>query len=82
MKQGIHPKGYRPVLFTDVSSGAAFVVGSTIQTEKTGIYEGTEYPMVEIEVSSASHPVYTGADTRMDTTGRVERFRARAAKKK
>ncbi|MEK9160569.1 MAG: type B 50S ribosomal protein L31 [Patescibacteria group bacterium] len=82
MKADIHPADYRTVLFEDISSGAQFLIGSTIRTEETGTYEGKEYPKVLIEISSKSHPFYTGEDRTLDKTGRVEKFKQRALKKK
>lgn len=82
MKNNIHPEGYRPVVFEDLASGAQFLIGSTIATTETTKFEGKEYPKVSVEISSKSHPFYTGEDRLMDKTGRVERFRQRAAKKK
>lgn len=79
MKKDIHPAEYRQVLFEDMSSGAQFLVGSTIRTTETGMYEGKEYPKYVIEISSASHPFYTGEERSLDKTGRVERFKQRAA---
>ena len=82
MKTDIHPENYRPVIFHDNSSGARFLIGSTIETEAADTWEdGKEYPVAYVEVSSASHPFYTGTEKVMDTAGRVEKFKARAAKK-
>ena len=80
MKKDIHPQGYRPVVFEDLSSGAQFLIGSTIKTNETTRFEGKEYPKAVVEISSASHPFYTGEDRMLDKTGRVERFKQRAAK--
>ena len=80
MKKDIHPTNYRPVVFKDVSNGEMFLISSTIETEETIKYEGKEYPMYEVEISSTSHPFYTGDQRIMDTAGRAERFRQRAAK--
>mgnify|MGYP006316029567 CR=1 FL=1 len=81
MKSDIHPKDFRPVIFHDNSSGERFLVGSTIHTDKTEKWtDGKEYPITFIDVSSASHPFYTGQEKVMDTAGRVERFKARASK--
>ena len=78
MKQGIHPEGYRPVVFRDASNGHAFLTRSTIQTERTIQWEdGNEYPLVNLEISAASHPFYTGTQRLLDTAGRVERFNQR-----
>ena len=79
MKKDIHPEGYRTVMFEDMSSGAVFLIGSTIRTNETGTYEGKEYPKVTVEISSKSHPFYTGEDRTLDKTGRVEKFKQRAA---
>lgn len=81
MKQEIHPDNYRLVIFEDTSNGARFLIGSTVATEETGKWEdGTEYPLKHIDVSSSSHPFYTGQEKVMDTAGRVDRFKQRAAK--
>jgi len=82
MKKDIHPDTYRPVVFEDLASGAQFLIGSTMPTKETTTFEGKEYPKVQVEISSKSHPFYTGEDRSLDTTGRVERFKQRAAKKK
>lgn len=79
MKKDIHPTNYRPVIFRDASSGAAFLIGSTVETKEKGAFEGQEYPQVTIEISSASHPFYTGLDKTIDKAGRVEKFRQRRA---
>ncbi len=82
MKKDIHPENYRPVVFEDMASGAQFIIGSTIETKETITVEGKEYPKVTVEISSQSHPFYTGEDRTLDKTGRVERFKQRAAKAK
>ena len=83
MKADIHPENYRTVIFHDNSSGERFLVGSTIRTESTDMWtDGKEYPIAFVDVSSASHPFYTGQEKVMDTAGRVERFKARAEKSK
>jgi large subunit ribosomal protein L31 len=74
VKPEIHPE-YREVLFVDLSNDFKFVTRSTVQTRETMKYEGKEYPLVKIEVSSESHPFYTGKHKIMDTAGRVEKFR-------
>jgi large subunit ribosomal protein L31 len=74
MKKDIHPE-YREVLFKDVSCEFAFVTRSTIKTDQTQVWEdGKEYPMVKLDISSASHPFYTGQQKVMDTEGRIEKF--------
>ncbi len=82
MKKDIHPDDYRKVVFVDQSSGIQFLMGSTIRTDETITFEGKEYPMKLVEISSASHPFYTGEDRSLDKTGRVEKFKQRAAKRK
>jgi len=80
MKADIHPADYRLVIFEDIASGEKFLVGSTIKSTETGTFEGKEYPKVTVEISSKSHPFYTGEDRTLDKTGRVERFKQRAQK--
>ena len=80
MKAGIHPE-YREVVFQDVSSDFAFLTRSTVETEETIKWEdGNEYPLVKVEVSSASHPFYTGKHKVLDSGGRVDRFKKRYGK--
>ena len=77
MKAEIHPD-YNLVLFRDLASGKVFRPGSTMTSDKTEKWEdGNEYPIVEVEISSESHPFYTGKQRIMDSAGRVERFNAR-----
>ena len=78
MKKDIHPKEYRTVLFEDISSGEQFLIGSTIKTTETATIKGTEYPKIKVEISSASHPYYTGTENILDSAGRVEKFKLRA----
>lgn len=83
MKKDIHPKEYRPVLFIDNSNGAEFVLSSTSRTQEKGkAKDGKEYPVVRLEVTSASHPFYTGTEKSLDTAGRAEKFKAKVAKAK
>ena len=80
MKKNIHPKEYREVIFDDATSGKRFLIGSTIDTEKTDKWDdGKTYPVFTVEISSASHPFYTGHAKTIDTAGRVEKFKARTA---
>ncbi len=76
MKKGIHPD-YREVVFHDLSSDYKFLTRSTVQTKDTIEFEGQTYPLVKIEVSSQSHPFYTGKNVLLDTAGRVDKFRKR-----
>lgn len=81
MKKDIHPK-YRPVVFKDVSNDVSFLTRSTVKCDKTMKWEdGNEYPLYTVEISSTSHPFYTGQQKLVDTAGRVDRFRRRYAKK-
>lgn len=74
MKDGIHP-AYRDVVFVDLSNDFKFITRSTVQTRETIKYQGKEYPLVKLEVTSESHPFYTGKHKIVDTAGRVEKFR-------
>ena len=76
MKPDNHPE-YRQVLFHDTSVDHYFLVGSTAQTEETMEYEGQTYPYVQLELSSASHPFYTGKQRTTDRDGRVAQFNKR-----
>ena len=77
MKSSIHP-AYRPVVFRDASADFSFLTRSTATSERTITWrDGREYPVIDVEVSSASHPFYTGQSKVLDTAGRVERFRRR-----
>ncbi|RAI91935.1 type B 50S ribosomal protein L31 [Algoriphagus yeomjeoni] len=81
MKADIHPN-YRDVVFYDTSSEFKFLTKSTIETSETITWEdGNEYPLFKVEVSSESHPFYTGKKMMLDTAGRVEKFNRRYAKK-
>lgn len=83
MKKEIHPDNFRPVIFHDNGSGVRFLIGSTVETDETDTWEdGQTYPIRRVDVSSDTHPFYTGQEKVMDTAGRVERFKARAAKAK
>ncbi len=80
MKSGIHPN-YREVVFQDLSSDFAILTKSTIDTKETIKWEdGQQYPLVKVEVSSASHPFYTGKHKLLDTGGRVDKFKKRYSK--
>lgn len=81
MKSNIHPN-YRDVVFYDTSSEFKFLTKSTIETNETIVWtDGISYPVYKIEVSSESHPFYTGKKMMLDTAGRVEKFNKRYAKK-
>jgi large subunit ribosomal protein L31 len=76
MKQGIHPE-YNEIVFQDVSTGFQFKTRSTIQSSKQTVKweDGKEYPLIKLEISSASHPFYTGKQKILDTEGRIEKFK-------
>ena len=80
MKSGIHPK-YREVVFQDLSSDFVFLTRSTVETKETVKWQdGKEYPLVKVEISSASHPFYTGKHKVLDSGGRVDKFKKRYGK--
>lgn len=80
MKKDIHPE-YRPVVFRDASSDFSILTRSTVETSQTIEYEdGNTYPVVQMDISSASHPFYTGRQRIVDSGGRVQRFQNRLAR--
>jgi large subunit ribosomal protein L31 len=80
MKADIHPQ-YREVVFQDVTSDFRFLTRSTMASKETVKWEdGNEYPLIKIEISSATHPFYTGQNKIMDTSGRIDKFKKRYAK--
>ncbi len=80
MKKDLHPE-YKEVVFLDTSSDFKFLTKSTMKSSDTIKWEdGNEYPLIKIEVSSASHPFYTGKKLFVDTAGRVEKFKKRYQK--
>ena len=80
MKADIHPT-YRDVVFQDVTANFSFLSRSTLGSKETIKWEdGNEYPLIKVEISSASHPFYTGKQKTIDTGGRVDKFRKRYAK--
>ena len=74
MKKGIHPENYRPVVFKDMSNGDMFLTKSTAKTNDTVEFEGETYPVVKVEISSTSHPFYTGKSKLVDTA-KPQRFK-------
>jgi len=82
MQADIHPE-YKDVVFQDISTGETFITRSTIEktTGETITLDGNDYPLVRVEVSSASHPFYTGKQTLVDTEGRVEKFKQKYARR-
>jgi large subunit ribosomal protein L31 len=79
MKQDAHPK-YHPVVFQDLSSEFSFLTRSTMSSKETVKWEdGNEYPLIKVDISSHSHPFYTGKQKTLDVGGRVDKFRQRLA---
>ncbi len=74
MKPGIHPE-YREVVFMDISNGFKFITRSTVSARDRITIDGREYPLFKLDVTSETHPFYTGAQQRIIETGRVEKFR-------
>ena len=76
MKTEIHPE-YNAIVFRDLASGETFLTRSTLTSDKTIELDGETYPVVDVEISSASHPFYTGKQRILDSAGRVEKFNQR-----
>ncbi|WP_110589190.1 type B 50S ribosomal protein L31 [Microbacterium suaedae] len=76
MKTDIHPT-YQPVVFRDLGSGETYLTRSTATSDKTVELDGVSYPVIDVEISAASHPFYTGKQRIMDSAGRVEKFNQR-----
>ncbi len=82
MKQDIHPKNYRLVVFKDMSNGSSFISRSSAASKDSVQWEdGNEYPLIKLEISNTSHPFYTGKNVLVDTAGRIDKFKKRYAKK-
>ncbi len=73
MKKDIHPNA-RKVLFKDITTDQNFIIDSCVETDEKITYEGVEYPLVKVEISSSSHPFYSGKERSGGTTGRIEKF--------
>jgi large subunit ribosomal protein L31 len=83
MKQGLHPESYRLVVFRDMSNGHSFLSRSTAYSKETVKWEdGNEYPVIKLEISSTSHPFFTGKNVLVDTAGRIDKFKKKYEKKK
>ncbi|HEY1835798.1 MAG TPA: type B 50S ribosomal protein L31 [Candidatus Saccharimonadales bacterium] len=79
MKKDLHPQNYRAVVFQDLNNGFSFLTRSTVASdEKVKWEDGSEYPLVKVHISSASHPFFTGEERVLDIEGRVDKFKARA----
>ncbi len=81
MKPGIHPE-YHKVLFIDSATGDEWVTRSTLTSKETREVDGEEIPVVKLEISSVSHPFWTGKMRELDADGKIDRFRRRYASKK
>ncbi|QIK56095.1 type B 50S ribosomal protein L31 [Dysgonomonas sp. HDW5A] len=81
MKKGIHPENYRPVVFKDMSNDEIIISRSTINARETIEVDGVTYPLIKLEITSSSHPFYTGKQKLVDTAGRVDKFMNRYAKR-
>jgi len=82
MKQGIHPQGYRFVVFKDMSNNTSFRSRSTANSKETVKWEdGNEYPLIKLEISNTSHPFFTGKSMLVDTAGRIDKFNKRYEKR-
>ena len=77
MKKDLHPANYREVVFKDMSNEEVFITRSTINTRETIVLDGKEYPLVKLEITSSSHPFFTGKQKLVDTAGRVDKFMSR-----
>ena len=80
MKKNTHPESYRLVVFKDMSNDQTFITKSTANTKDTIEIDGETYPLVKLEISSASHPFFTGKMKLVDTAGRVDKFRNKYAR--
>lgn len=81
MKKDIHPNNYRLVVFHDISVNEGFLTRSAVETKETIKWEdGNEYPLVKVEISSKSHPFFTGKMKFVDTAGRIDKFNKKFAK--
>lgn len=74
MKKDIHPENYRKVVFKDMSNDEIFITRSTASSKETIEIDGETYPLIKVEISSSSHPFYTGKAKLVDTAGRVDKF--------
>jgi large subunit ribosomal protein L31 len=80
MKEGIHPENYIKVVFKDLSNDETFITRSCAPTKDTIELEGTEYPLIKLEISSSSHPFFTGKMKFVDTAGRIDKFNKKFSK--
>ena len=81
-KKGIHPENYREVVFKDMSNEETFITRSTVASKETIEIDGVTYPLVKLEITSSSHPFFTGKQKLVDTAGRVDKFMSRYGNRK
>ena len=82
MKQDIHPSNYREVVFKDMSNDEIFITRSTVAAKETIEVDGVTYPLVKLEITSSSHPFFTGKQKLIDSGGRVDKFNKKFGLKK
>lgn len=82
MKKDLHPSNYREVAFKDMSNDEVFIIRSTVNSKETIDIDGTTYPLVKLEITSSSHPFFTGKQKLVDTAGRVDKFLSRYGDRK
>ena len=82
MKKGVHPESYRLVAFKDMSNGETFITRSCADSKETIKIDGVEYPLIKREITSTSHPFYTGKMKLVDSAGRIDKFYSRFGKNK
>jgi len=83
MRKDIHPENYRFVVFKDMTNDSMFLSKSTANSKETITFEdGNDYPLIKLDISSSSHPFYTGKKVMVDTAGRIDKFNKRYGKKK
>ena len=80
MKKDIHPDNYRLVVFKDMSNGDTFITKSCAESKETIKIDGADYPLIKREISSSSHPFYTGKMKLVDTAGRIDKFKNKYSK--
>ncbi|MGB0998781.1 MAG: type B 50S ribosomal protein L31 [Flavobacteriales bacterium] len=81
MREGIHPENYRLVCMKDMSNNETFITKSCADTKETIDIDGTEYPLIKLEITASSHPFYTGKTKLIDTAGRIDKFKNRYKRK-
>ena len=82
MKKDLHPSNYREVAFKDMSNDEVFIIRSMVNSKETIDIDGTTYPLVKLEITSSSHPFFTGKQKLVDTAGRVDKFLQRYGNRK